>query len=306
MVSYNTKALTLKALQTLIDTTGRMKLETIVWDNNSQDGSAEAIALEFPKVQVIPNKANIGFAAANNAAAQIAKGRWLLLLNPDTEVHENAVSELLKLAVTHPEGGLYGGRTVYPDGTLNEYSCLFTSTPWSIFCKAFFLESVFKGVPAFDREVRFHWKRDTVQPVDIIVGCWLLIAKNTWDQLGGFKTKYWMYGEDVDLSLRAKAAGFSPMITPSAVITHIVGASSDSSARKILARTRARITLIRDHWPRYWQTWGVFMEHASVFNRWLIFGVLASLNDKRWGASCKLWHEVWQKRADWSVPYFEK
>jgi N-acetylglucosaminyl-diphospho-decaprenol L-rhamnosyltransferase len=306
VVSYNTKALTLKCLQTLYATTKDIRFETIVWDNNSSDGSADAIAREFPSVRLCTAHENSGFAAANNAAAKLAQGRWLVLLNPDTEVHERAVAELLAIGAKHPGAGLYGGKTVYPDGSLNEYSCLYKMTPWSVFCRAFFLEAIFKGKPLFDREVKFYWKRDTILHVDIIVGCWLLIARETWERLGGFNTKYWMYGEDVDLSLRAKAIGLNPIINPSAIITHIVGASSNSAARKIIPRTKARVTLIKDHWPGYWHRWGLLMERAWVINRLLVFGFLALTSKRRWGPSWKLWQEVWQKRKEWSTPYFEK
>lgn len=131
IVSYNTRALTLKCLETLYANTTRTRFHTVVFDNASEDGSAEAVAAAFPQVEVIASKENLGFARANNEVAAKANSEWILLLNPDTEVYENGVDALLEFSRAHPEAGLTGGRTFFPDGSLNPLSCQGEITLWS-------------------------------------------------------------------------------------------------------------------------------------------------------------------------------
>ncbi|MEM9269456.1 MAG: glycosyltransferase family 2 protein, partial [Pseudomonadota bacterium] len=123
IVSYNTRDLTLKALETLYANTTRTAFHTVVLDNASGDGSADAIAAAFPQVELIRSEENLGFAKANNVVAAEATTEWLLLLNPDTEVHPNAIDHLMEFALAHPQAGITGGRTVFPDGSLNIASC---------------------------------------------------------------------------------------------------------------------------------------------------------------------------------------
>lgn len=214
IVSYNTRALTLKCLETLYANTTRTRFHTVVFDNASEDGSAEAVAAAFPQVEVIASKENLGFARANNEVAAKANSEWILLLNPDTEVYENGVDALLEFSRAHPEAGLTGGRTFFPDGSLNPLSCQGEITLWSSLTRALGLTIVFKNSAFFNPEAYGDWQRDTVREVDIIVGCFLMAPKALWDELGGFDLRYYMYGEDSDISLRAKKLGYRPMITP--------------------------------------------------------------------------------------------
>ena len=231
-VSYNTRDLTLKALETLYATTRETRFHTVVFDNASEDGSAKAVAEAFPQVEVIASQDNLGFAKANNIVAAEAKTEWLLLLNPDTECHSGAVDNLMAFSKAHPEAGITGGRTVFPDGSLNIASCWMQITPWSAFCNATGLSSVFPKSNLFNPEAMGDWQRDSVREVDIVVGCFMMLRRELWMKLDGFDLRYFMYGEEADLCLRAKAMGYRPMITPDAQIMHLVGASSKAQARK--------------------------------------------------------------------------
>ncbi|MEL7117035.1 MAG: glycosyltransferase family 2 protein, partial [Pseudomonadota bacterium] len=257
IVSYNTRALTLKCLETLYAATHRTRFRTVVFDNASEDGSAEAVAAGFPQVELIRSPENLGFARANNVVAAEARTEWLLLLNPDTEVHAGAVDALLDFAKAHPQAGITGGRTVFPDGSLNIASCWMRITPWSAFCQATGLSALFKGSEVFNPEGMGGWARDSEREVDIVVGCFLMIPRALWDELGGFDLKYFMYGEESDLCLRARRLGYRPRITPEAEIMHLVGASANTRADKALRVAKARATLIRDHWPRAWVPFGL-------------------------------------------------
>lgn len=309
VISYNTRDLTLKALQTLYETTRSLRFDVIVYDNASSDGSAEAIAKAFPQALLIAADKNIGFARANNEAARLAKTEWLLLLNPDTECHENAVNSLIAFGKGHPEGGIYGGRTVFPDGSLNIASCWNKMTPWSLFCTAFGLSSLLPKSELFNPEALGGWQRDTVRKVDIVVGCFFLIRRSLWEELGGFNVRYFMYGEEADLCLRARRLGYHPMITPDAEIMHLVGAASAKRAEKVILVAKAKATLIQDHWPKILQPVGRGLLQLWAFSRCCASELLGHLKKKdRSGKSMAadrrdFWCTVWQARKEWLAGY---
>lgn len=303
VVSYNTCELTLKALETLYANTYKTRFHTVVLDNASEDGSADAIAKAFPQVELIRSAENLGFARANNEVAAQAETEWLLLLNPDTETYDSAIDNLLDFGKANPEAGIYGGRTVYPDGSLNPSSCWNKITLRSTVFRALGLTTMFRKSSFFNPEEMGDWQRDTVRHVDIVVGCFLLIRRDLWNELGGFNLKYFMYGEEADLCHRAQNLGYSPMITPDAEIMHLVGASTTVVSRKIVSVFRARVTLIRDHWPAFLAPVGVFLMWLGVALRVLGGAVLSRILGKTERARASTWTEVWQHRATWMAGY---
>lgn len=302
IVSHKTRDLTLKALETLYGTT-KTPFETILFDNASDDGTVESVAAQFPQVEVIASPENIGFARANNIAAARANADWLLLLNPDTECHADAVDNLLAFSLAHPEAGITGGRTVFPDGTLNIASCWMRMTPWSTFCNATGLRSMFPKSQWFNFEAIGGWQRDTVREVDIIVGCFLMIPRTLWQRLGGFDLRYFMYGEEADLCLRAKSLGYRPMITPDAQIMHLVGASSKSSrVNHYVMIAKARVTLIQDHWPATTVAFGRAMMTLWAGLRAYGLSALARTTGRK-KETAKVWRAIWDDRANWLQGY---
>ena len=189
-------------------------MRVVVLDNASDDGSADAVAAAFPQVELIRSPDNLGFARANNVIAETAATEWLLLLNSDTEVLPGAIDELLAFARANPAHGIYGGRTLFPDGSLNRGSCYDRLTPWSAFCHATGLVAAFRDSALFDTENIGGWARDSVREVDIVSGCFFLIRTALWRELGGFDPRFFMYGEEVDLCHRARARGWRPVVTP--------------------------------------------------------------------------------------------
>lgn len=296
MVSYNTRELTLRALETLFANAGDVSMKVVVWDNASHDGSADAIAQGFPNVELVRSAENIGFARANNAVAARADTQWLLLLNPDTETHPGAVEALVRFARTRPQAGIVGGRTVFPDGTLNPASCWNTITPWSLLCNALGLARLFPRSELFNSEAIGGWQRASVREVDVVVGCLLLTSTRLWRELGGFAEKYWMYGEEHDLCLRAAARGYRPAITPDAEIMHLVGASTAVKADKAIKVQRARATIVRDHWSPALVPVGIgLMWLAGALRR---IGTMAGNRD-----SADRWRAIWAARREWLAGY---
>lgn len=300
IVSYNTRSLTLECLQSLFEQTSHIDFEVIVIDNDSSDGSACAIAERFPQVQLIACKENHGFARANNLAARQARCGHLLLLNPDTVILDRAIEKLLAFAKTHPDAGIYGGRTVFPDGALNSSCCFGKMTVWSLFCRAFGFSRVFKNTALFNPESYGSWACDTIKQVDIITGCFFLVKRDLWEQLNGFNTVFFMFGEEVDFCLRARKLGCKPFFTPDATIVHYGGASEPERVNRLEKVLCSQSTIIREHWPRYKNWWGLAMLLACVRIKSVAFAILTKLNSAKFSSHATVWNKLWERRKEWS------
>lgn len=300
IVSYNTCELTLACLRSLYHETRDITFEVIVVDNASSDGSADAIAAEFPQARLMLPGENLGFARANNLAAEQAGGEYLLLLNPDTVVLDGALQTLHAFARQHPEAAIFGGRTLYADGSLNPTSCWGRPTPWSTFCRAIGLSAIFKGNRLFDPETLGGWARDTVRQVDIVTGCLFLIRKELWEQLGGFAPEFFMYGEEADLCLRAQRLGSKCLICPQATIIHYDGASERVRSDRMVRLFRSKAQLFARHWGTAMSRFGVAMLNWWAFTRMVAFGLLTHLGLTTGKQNYPAWRTIWRRRAEWN------
>jgi GT2 family glycosyltransferase len=301
VISYNTREMTLACLRTVIAET-RSPYELIVLDNASSDGSAEAIAAEFPDIRLIRSPENLGFAEGNNVAAREARGEYLLLLNPDTLVLRGALDKLLDFARVEPEAGVWGGRTLLGDGTLDPGSCWRRLDLWALAMRATGLCSLFRASPVFNAECYGGWKRDTVRAVDIVTGCLFLIRRQTWDRLGGFDPTFVMYGEEADLCRRAQKIGLRPMITPEAEIVHYAGASEKVRSDKVVRLNRALMTLIRRHFPAWQRPLARWLVLVAPLSRTISLDALELVGAGN-TESRAAWGEVWRRRSEWRDGY---
>lgn len=299
MVSYNTREMIIEAIGSVYRETS-VSFEVICVDNGSHDGSAEAIVAAFPQVRVI-QLSNVGFAAANNVAAEHASGRRLLLLNPDTVVIDRAIDRLCEFADTSPAAGIWGGRTVYEDGTLNPSSCWGRMTPWSLFCRATGLTYVFPRAGIVNGEAMGAWKRDTEREVDIVTGCFLLIDRDLWDRLEGFDAAFFMYGEEADLCQRARVFGARPRVSPTATIIHHGGGAEVSTADKLVKVMCGKVTLMNTHWNRPARAFGRCMFVMLVTVRAVANMVVDAPSSAGSGQDQRpdVWREAFRRRAEW-------
>jgi GT2 family glycosyltransferase len=298
VISYNTREMTLDCLRSVVAET-RTPYELIVLDNASADGSAAAVAAEFPQVRLIASPENLGFAKGNNVAARVARGEYLLLLNPDTLVLRGALDKLLAFAKEKPQAGIWGGRTLYADGSLNPFSCWRRLDLWALAMRATGLAGLFRDSPVFNAEAYGGWRRDSPREVDIVTGCLFLIRRESWDRLGGFDSSYVMYGDEADLCRRAQAIGLRPMITPEAEIVHYAGASETVRADKGVRLYRALMTLIDRHFPPWQRPLARALLLATPMTRALALRVLPASHS---GAEAG-WSELWARRAEWRDGY---
>lgn len=304
VVSYNTRQMTLEAIRSVYRET-KTDFEMIVVDNASTDGSAKSIAETFPantypNLKLIPEKVNHGFARAHDVAIPQSRGRWLLLLNPDTVVLDRAIDKLLRFAKQHPEAGIWGGRTLDGQGNLFGSSCWGRITIWSLISYAIGLTRVFRNSSFFNPEAYGGWKRDSERDVDIVSGCFFLIERATWDSLGGFDPTFVMYGEEADLCHRAIEAGFQPRITPDATIIHYGGASETVRADKVIRVTRARVELIKRHLPRAQVRIAVWIVRITPLLRLASLGPIQILGNLRYKRKFDIWKEIWERREEWA------
>ncbi len=302
IISYNTREMTVACVRSVFEQAEADGFEVIVLDNASTDGSAEALAREFgDRIRLIALTDNLGFAGGNNEAAKHARGEYLLLLNPDTLVLDHAIDHLLDFARASSEAGIWGGRTVFADGSLNPASCWRRATAWSMACQASGLARVFRRSAIFNPEAYGGWDRDSERTVDIVSGCFFLIRRELWETLGGFDLTYFMYGEEADLCLRARKHGIKPMVTPEATIVHYGGASEKVRADKIVRLLKAKSTLIRRHWPAVKAPLGIALLASWPWSR-TAFVRLASIVGRQSEAG-NAWGEVWHRRREWIGGY---
>jgi len=250
IVSFNTRDVLRESLQSVERERGDLTLEIFVVDNNSHDDSVEMVEAEFPHVRVIRSSVNLGFGAANNVALELARGRYVVLLNSDAFLCPDS----LRLSVAHmdanPGVGVAGGRLVGRDFSLQPSARMFPSI-LSDFLVLSGLAHRFPKSRFFGRFDR-TWA-DPMQPaeVDWVPGAFSIIRSEALKKTGFFDPEFFLYSEEVDLCRRIKDAGFKIMYWPDIVVIHIGGESSRqiktlemSSAGAQLIRWRMRSTLL--------------------------------------------------------------
>lgn len=300
IVSHNTVRLLLECLESLQTQKGGLQWEILVLDNASQDGSSGTIRSRFPHLFVVDSTENLGFAGGNNSLADRAQGEFLLLLNPDTVVLGDAIERVVEFARKHPDTGIVGGRTFYADGSLNYSSCHGSPTLWSMLCMGLGVSSLFRQSRLFDPESLGSWRRDTVREVDAVTGCFFLIRRSLWQQLGGFDESFFMYGEETDLCMRARRLGYKCMICPQAELIHYGGASERVRADKMVKLFRAKARLIEKHWSPAQARFGKTMLKTWALTRMLGTGVLCRFNPRR-RDSFEAWRDIWRRRSTYAT-----
>jgi len=289
VVSYQTRELILTALATLRTACPDEPYEVIVVDNASTDGSAAAVATAFPEARVVRLARNVGFGRAVNVGAALARGDWLLLLNPDTEPVGNVIGELLAATRAHPGHGVYAGRTLGADGHDDGNSVFGPPSLWTLTCFALGLSTLFPRSRLFNREALPWLDRSTPVRVPAASGCLLLIRRSLFAQLGGFTPDYFMYSEDLDLCLRATALGARPVLVPRARVLHVGGAASTSVGKRVML-LRGQVTFLRLRWSR---------PRAGLGRALLRLGTAVRALGSRLTGRAGYWREVWRQRAVW-------
>lgn len=300
IVTYNSEGQIRECLESVLKQRKNVSQQVIVVDNQSQDETVDLIRNEFPEVELILPGENLGFAKGVNLGARHADADFVLLLNPDTVILDHAVDVIVEFARAHPAHGLYGGRTLKPDGSLEPSSCWGVPTLWSMALFAFGITTLASKNRWLDPESLGSWERDSVREVGVITGCYLLTPLSVWRELGGLDERYFMYGEDVDFAMRAKAAGYRPVICPDARLVHEVGQSSETPAHKMLLLYRGKASLVRTHWHGPAQKIGLFLLAAGTALRATASNLICLV---RKPAAAGRWQILWKRRDEWLPGY---
>ncbi len=230
IVNYNVKEFLLNLLQSIRNGLNNIRAEIIVVDNASDDGSVELLKERFPEVKLIVNSSNVGFGAANNQALQIAEGKYLLLINPDTIIKENTLKEMIGFFENHPDAGIAGCKVLNPDGTLQLACRRGFPGPWTSFTKVMGLSRLFPKSRLFARYNLTFLPENETYEVDAVSGAFMMLRSELYRKIGGFDPRFFMYGEDLDLCYRAQKSGYKVFYVHTTEVIHFKGESTKRSS----------------------------------------------------------------------------
>jgi hypothetical protein len=229
IVNYNVRQFLENSLTSIYRALVGIEAEVFVVDNASDDGSVEMVKAKFPQVRLIENTANVGFARANNIALRQARGRYILLLNPDTVVQEDTCKVMMRFLDDHPEAGLAGCKILNPDGTFQLPCRRSFPTPWVAFTKIFGLSALFPHSKLFGRYNLTYLSPDETYPVDAVSGSFMMVRRDVYEKVGGLDEAFFMYGEDLDWCYRIRQAGYKVYYVHTTKIIHFKGESTRRS-----------------------------------------------------------------------------
>jgi hypothetical protein len=231
IVNWNTKDLLIECLNSLEEQKGTFQKEVIVVDNGSSDGSQAAVRASFPKVQVIENKANLGFAKANNIGIKASKGRYLCLINSDVKVLDGCLDQLVRYMDQETSIGIVGPKILWPDMALQD-SCRKFPSLWNNICDLLHLNRLFPKSDIFSSEHMMFFDHMTIRNVEGLVGCFLMIRKDALEKIGLFDEQFFIYFEETDLCKRFRDKNWKIVFFPDAQAIHYGRKSSSKDASR--------------------------------------------------------------------------
>jgi GT2 family glycosyltransferase len=284
-------------LRSLYTETRNIDFEVIVSDNGSNDGSIEFIRENYPRARVLENACNLGFAKGNNAGIAQSTGEYILILNPDTIIHDRALEKLITFAEQHPNAGAFGCRVLNRDGSYQGPARPFP-TLFRDWIAALYLRPLAYLSDLFISDTYTGWDGKSERVIDWQSGCCVMFRGDLLRKLGGFDGQFFYHFEEVDLCRRVWNAGFPIVYTPEAVITHLGGQSVGRfPIRFELERYRSRYRYFYKHfgpkaanrcrrtilaWIRLRQLgWGLrslFSPSLALKNRLQMYRVTAEWN----------------------------
>lgn len=218
IVSYNVREMLRACLASLPAAAPGLSTEVWVVDNASSDGSAEMVRSCFPEVRLEARSENLGFTRANNLALERARGRHLLLLNPDTEAHPGALTTLVRFLDEHPRAGACGPRLLNTDGSLQKNG----SRSPTLLREFLAVTGLWRLAPGWYERALNHGREDFDRRcrVDLVSGACLLVRRPVMEQVGKLDERFFMFYEEIEWAHRMRQAGWEIWYVPEAVVTH--------------------------------------------------------------------------------------
>lgn len=258
----------------------RLAFEVIVVDNASTDDTVDVLAEQYPQVRLIQNEQNRGFAAGCNQSVGEGRGRYSLLLNPDTVVPPCGLDELVQFADQYPQTGIVGPKLVYPDGRL-QYSCRRFPTITAAMFRNTFLGRLIPNTRSVGDYLMADWAHNEVREVDWVSGACMLLRRELVADIGPLDEQFFWGSEDVDYCWRAHKAGWLVLYVPQPQIIHAVGRSSDKAIiPTIIKFHRSMYRLYRKHRARCfvsrWFIWlGVWLRAGLLIGHTYLQRIIA-------------------------------
>jgi GT2 family glycosyltransferase len=271
IVNWNTMDLLCQCIDSLPQALKKIDTEVFVVDNASTDGSVAAVRGKFPGVKLIENQVNLGFARANNQAISLSSGEYALLLNPDTQVKNEAITQMLSFVNNHPEAGLVGAQLLNSDGSKQNSIANFPSLATELLNKSLLRWLFPQKFPGKER----------VYPVpvevDSVIGACMLVRRKAVEQVGLLDEEFFLFLEETDWCYRMKKAGWKIYHIPQAEILHFQGKSAEAEKRKArIEYYRSRYHYFRKNKGRL-QSLVLLIGLIIKLSVELVFGILACL-----------------------------
>ena len=302
IVSYNTAEYTKRAIESVYAETRETRFNILMVDNDSSDNSVELIATNFPDVEIIQTGANLGFAGGVNVGAKASNSEYILLLNPDTVILEEAIDRLVSFAKTAPKAGIWGGITLNDDLSLNPNNARARLSFKTLLFSALGLSKVFNKSCYFNHDNYGCWDRKSERAVDVITGCFFLTPRSLWEELKGLDETFFMYAEEADYCIRAIKKGYQPRVTPNARIIHHGGVSETNISGKMLKLLKGKAELINKH-AKAWEKpihKGLLLLH--VFNKTMALNLVSLIKKNKIPVRDE-WRIVFKQRNEWLRGY---
>ncbi len=249
IVNFNTLRLTKQCIESIYKYTQGLSYEIIVVDNNSEEDCGDLRSL-FPDLILIKNSRNVGFGKANNIGALKAKGNNYCFINSDVILLENSILKLLNFSATINNLGMIGPKLLWKDKTL-QWSCREFPNLWNNFCPSFFLTSIFKNSHIFRLEHMTYFNHNEIKKVDVLVGAFMFIPKQVFEQVNGFDERYFMYSEEIDLCKSINKLDKTIYFYPETSVIHIAGGTATSNFNEMsIVSNESRIKYWKKHHSR--------------------------------------------------------
>lgn len=225
IVTHNSQPFIKRCIDLFIHRGLSLASEIIVVDNFSQDATVDLIKKDFPNVKLIQNTSNLGFAKAANQGIRQARGRYIFLLNPDTELFEGSLEKMIEYMDGNSRCGILGPKLLDPDGK-TQLSCRsFPSHSTALFNRYSLLTRIFPRSKYADRYLKTTWQHNIICDVDWVSGAAMVIKKECLEDIGDFDEGFFMYCEDVDICKRARDKNWRVIYYPPVRIIHFMGGS---------------------------------------------------------------------------------
>jgi GT2 family glycosyltransferase len=240
--------------------------EIIVIDNNSSDDSCQMMKTRFPDIKLIENKENTGFPKGNNIGVAQAKGEYICILNPDTVVAEDTFTKILNSQLPTPNSqlGIIGCKLIDGTGNFLPESKRGIPTPWVAFTKIFGLYKIFPKIELFNQYYAQHLSENQSGKVDILVGAFMVMKRDLYNELGGFDENCFMYSDDIDLSYRVLKNGKSNFYFAETSVIHYKGESTVKDGTYMKRFQEAMDYFYAKHFKKS-SFFSVFMKVGSFF-----------------------------------------